>query len=159
MKNVEEQNIKKYCNFYVSDIHLSVVLLPYINREIDNNVEVTTIFEKLNKGNFEEVIKKINVNNKEKILNINWICNYTKEEVNKKIKEIISCGKKHTIIIGGGEDFILSINKIINYEINNSKNNIKIIDCYNIEEIKSNMENIVHKYNGILNTINSLKNV
>lgn len=157
MKNVDQQNIKKICNFYVSDIHLSVVLLPYINNEINNNVEVTTIFEKTNKENFEEVLNKINVNNKEKILNINWICNYTKEEINKKIKEIISCGKKHTIIIGGGEEFILLINKIINCEIINSKNHIKIIDCYNIEETKSNLNNIVCKYDGILNTMNSIK--
>ena len=72
MKYVGQQNIKKLCNFYVSDLHLSVMLLPYISKQINEDVEITTIFEKLDKENIEAVLEKLNVKNKEEILNINW---------------------------------------------------------------------------------------
>ena len=45
MEYVAQQNIKKLCNFYVSDLHLSVMLLPYLNKQINEDVEITTIFE------------------------------------------------------------------------------------------------------------------
>ena len=49
MEYVGHQNIKKLCNFYVSDLHLSVMLLPYLSKQINEDVEITTIFEKLEK--------------------------------------------------------------------------------------------------------------
>ena len=30
--------------------------------------------------------------------------------------------------------------------------NLKIIDCYNVEEVGNDMRNIVKKYDGVLNT-------
>ena len=158
MKSVEQQNIKKLCNFYVSDVHLSVMLLPYISKEINNDVEVTTIFEKTQKKDFEEILEKLNIKNKEQILNINWIGNCTEDEIEKNIKTSFKCGKRNTIIIGGGEKYISNINNLINNEL--SKNsNIKIIDCYNIEEIESNMKSIIKKYDGVINTLKCIKNV
>jgi hypothetical protein len=161
MKNVEQQSIKKICNFYVSDIHLSVMLLPYINNEINDDVEITTIFEKINKENFEMVLNKINTKNKEKILKINWIYNCTKEEIKNKINNLFFCGKKNTIIIGGGEKFISNINNIINEELKKvtSTNLIKIIDCYDIEKIENKMDNIIYKYDKILNTLNNSRKI
>ena len=88
MKYVGQHNIKRLCNFYVSDLHLSVMLLPYINKQINEDVEITTIFEKLEKENFEAVLDKLNVKNKEKILNINWfnVNKYTYEKIENKIE-------------------------------------------------------------------------
>ena len=65
MKSVEQQKIKKLCNFYVSEVHLSVMLLPYINNEINEDVEVTTVFEKLERKDFEKILDKLNIENKE----------------------------------------------------------------------------------------------
>ena len=45
MEYVVKRNIKRFCNFYVSDLHLSVMLLPYISKQINEDVEITTIFE------------------------------------------------------------------------------------------------------------------
>ena len=158
MKSVEQQNIKKLCNFYVSNVHLSVMLLPYISKEINNDVEVTTIFEKTEKKEFEEILEKLNIKNKKEILNINWIENCTEDEIEKNIKNRFKCGKKNTIIIGGGEKFISNINNLVNKKIENNSN-VKIIDCYNIEEIESNMKNIIKEYDGVINTLKCIENV
>ena len=92
MEYVGQRNIKKLCNFYVSDLHLSVMLLPYISKQINEDVEITTIFEKNEKQNIEVVLDKLNIKNKEKILDINWINskNYTSEEINHIIEETIN---------------------------------------------------------------------
>lgn len=160
MEYVGQQNIKKLCNFYVSDLHLSVMLLPYISKQINEDVEITTIFEKLEKQNIETVLDKLNVKNKEKILNINWFNSDkdTYEKIENTIEKSIKDNKKMTIIIGGNKKYILDTNKnIINYLKNNNNSNIKIINCYNIEEIGNDMKSIVKEYDGILNTSGEIK--
>ena len=157
MKNVEQQNIKKLCNFYVSDLHLSVMLLPYISRMINEDVEITTIFEKIEKEDFEKVLNKLNVKNKEKILNINWFNNKKTEE---KFKELLKeNNKKNILIIGGNEKYVKNKNekiiKIINEEKINVNNTI-IINCFNVEEMSTEMKDIIKKYDGVLNTSGEL---
>ena len=61
METVGESNIRKFCNFYVSDVHLSVMLLPYLSKQINEDVKITTIFEKLDKENIEKILDKLNV--------------------------------------------------------------------------------------------------
>ena len=159
MKNVEQLSIKKICNFYVSDIHLSVMLLPYINNEINEDVEVTTIFEKIKKDDFEEIINKLNIKNKKEILNIEWL-NYNNIEEKILNNTLINNSKKNTIIIGGNKNFISNINKkIIKYIENNCDNNneIKIIHCYNVEEVSNDMKTITKNYNEVLNTMEIIK--
>lgn len=156
MEYVGQQNIKTYCNFYASDLHLSVMLLPYLSKQINEDVEITTIFENVKKENIEEVLEKLNVKNKEKILNINWFnSNKDKnEEIEDTIKNNLQKKKQNVVIIGGNEDYINENNSMIFELLNNVKNinNIKVINCYNIEEIKSDMSEIVKQYDGILNT-------
>ena len=156
MEYVGQQNIKTYCNFYVSDLHLSVMLLPYLSKQINEDVEITTIFENVKKENIEEVLEKLNIKNKEKILNINWFnSNKDKnEEIEDTIKNNLQKKKQNVVIIGGNEDYINENNSMIFELLNNVENinNIKVINCYNIEEIKSDMSEIVKQYDGILNT-------
>ncbi len=156
MEYVGQQNIKTYCNFYVSDLHLSVMLLPYLSKQINEDVEITTIFENVKKEDIEEVLEKLNVKNKEKILNINWFnSNKDKnEEIEDTIKNNLQKKKQNVVIIGGNEDYINENNSMIFELLNNVENinNIKVINCYNIEEIKSDMSEIVKQYDGILNT-------
>jgi len=157
MEYVGQQNIKKLCNFYVSDLHLSVMLLPYLSKQINEDVEITTIFEKLEKENIETILDKLNVKNKEKILNINWFNSNkdTYEKIENTIDKNIKDNKKVTIIIGGNKNYILENNKnIINYleEKNINYENVKIINCFDVEEVGTNMKSIVKQYDGILNT-------
>lgn len=156
MEYVGHQNIKKLCNFYVSDLHLSVMLLPYLSKQINEDVEITTIFEKLDKENIEAVLEKLNVKNKEEILNINWFNSNkdTYEKIEDTIDKSINSNKKTTIIIGGNKNYISKNNETIMKYLNSKKNisNIKIIDCYNVEEVGMDMKSIVKKYDGLLNT-------
>lgn len=156
MEYVGHQNIKKLCNFYVSDLHLSVMLLPYLSKQINEDVEITTIFEKLDKENIEAVLEKLNVKNKEEILNINWFNSNkdTYEKIENTIDKSIKNNKKTTIIIGGNKNYISENNETIMKYLNSKKNisNIKIIDCYNVEEVGMDMKSIVKKYDGLLNT-------
>ena len=39
---VENNKIEKLCCFYVSDFHLEMILLPYINKKIEENIIIKT---------------------------------------------------------------------------------------------------------------------
>lgn len=160
MEYVGQQNIKKLCNFYVSDLHLSVMLLPYLSRQINEDVEITTIFEKIEKENIGEILDKLNIKNKEKILNINWF-NSNKdanEKINNAIKKDIKENKDLIIIIGGNKNYVAEnhkkITKLINDFEDTKKFNsaVKIIDCYNADEVGIDMRSIVREHDGLLNT-------
>lgn len=156
MEYVGQQNIKKLCNFYVSELHLSVMLLPYISKQINEDVEITTIFEKLERENIEKILEKLNVKNKEEILNINWFNSNkdTYEKIENTIDKSINENKKVTIIIGGNKKYITENNQNLlkHLEERNAMQNVKIIDCYNIEEVGLEMSSIAKQYDGVLNT-------
>lgn len=71
MKN-ENNNIKKLCSFYVSDWHLATMLLPYINRQVDENAKVITILEHDIQENIKTLVQKLNLKNEKEILEIRW---------------------------------------------------------------------------------------
>ena len=153
MEYVGHKDIKKLCNFYVSDLHLSVMLIPYLSKQVNEDVEITTIFENINKENIEEVLEKLNIKNKEKILKINWSNNDTKDNINKMLDNNIKGNKKNTIIIGGRKNFIEKYNnKIKDYLKSKGNYNVKIINCYNVNEVGKDMKSIIKGYDGILNT-------
>lgn len=135
---VENNKIEKICCFYVSDFHLEMILVPYINAHINENIVIIT------ENDFNEtvgiLVSKMNLKkeNKEKILNLGW--NGKKEN---DIKD------KSIIIIIGNKKYIENKNDEIR-ERNNG--DITIIDCYNFEDIKQNMDNIINDYSKNLNT-------
>ena len=71
MKN-ENKNIEKLCGFYVSDWHLATMLLPYINRQVDENAKVITILEHDIQENIKTLVQKLNLKNEKEILEIRW---------------------------------------------------------------------------------------
>ena len=107
----------------------------------ENDLE-DTIKTLLSKMNFKE-------ERKEKILSINWKNDdFTKF---KEIKKDVENQNKVTIFIKGKENYIRNVNKNIeNWVKNNS--NIKVVDCYDIEEIGSNMDEVMASYKRILST-------
>lgn len=149
-------DIKKLCCLYVSDWHLSVMLLPYINKQINEDVGITTIFKNDVEKNIKILIEKLNLKNSQKILDIEYknreIINY------KKIENILNkCIHKKEIIIitnGNKEDIEQTNNYIEEYlnknEIINKK--IKIINCFEVSNIEPNIEELMLKYKTVLNT-------
>lgn len=134
---VQNKRLEKTCCFYVSEFHLEMILVPYINEKINENITILT--EKNLKETLEILISKMNLKeeNKEKILKLGW----TGE---KEIKE------NSNIIVIGSKNFIENKNK----EIEN-KNAISVLDCYEFEEIKNEINNVVEKYKNTLNTLGS----
>ena len=141
-----ENKVEKLCCFYVSDFHLEMILLPYINKKLDENIIIKT--EKNLRDTVETLVSKMNLNeeNKDKILNLGW-----NEKEYKKLED------KSNIIIIGNKRYIEDVNMQIKEK---NINNATIIDCYAFEDVKDKMENIIEKYSQNLNTtgLNNIKN-
>ena len=58
-----KNNIEKICSFYVSDWHLVTMLLPYINKQINEKVNIITVLEKDIQENIITILNKLNLNN------------------------------------------------------------------------------------------------
>ena len=132
---VQSERIEKKCCFYVSEFHLEMILVPYINEKIEENITILT--EKKLRETLDILISKMNLKeeNKQKILQLGW-------DGEKEIKE------DSNIIIIGSKKYIKNKNE----EIKN-KNAISILDCYNFEEEKNDIDNIVKEYKNTLNTL------
>ena len=57
---LEEKKVKNICNFYVSEYHLEIMLLPYISKKIDNEENITIITEIDLESTLNVVIERIN---------------------------------------------------------------------------------------------------
>ena len=138
---LEEKKVKNICNFYVSEYHLEIMLLPYISKKIDNEENITIITEIDLESTLNVVIERINLDKdkKEKIKKIGWNI--------QNIENIIS--NTNVILIGS--------KKFINEKVFELKErqveNLEMIACYNYNEVKNDMKEIVSKYDGMLNTL------
>ena len=142
MVNINK-NIKKVCSFYVSDWHLTTMLLPHINEKINEEVKITTILENDLKENMETLLSKLKLKNKDKILNIDW--NSTKE-ISKKI---VGIHDNEEVIINGTEEFINKVHKELQ---NENLEGITVIDCYDFNEYKNHIKDILKEHETVLNT-------
>jgi hypothetical protein len=154
-----KQTVEKICSFYVSDWHLVTMLLPYINKEINEKANIITILEKDIDKNVETLINKLNLKNREKILNLNWKkTNGIKySEVKKNINKEILEDKLNIIFINGKKSYMDIVNKNIDKLLSeNSKKykeiNIKIINCFEVGDFNMNILDILSEHSKILNT-------
>ncbi len=141
---------EKVCTFYVSDYHFEMISLPYIDKNLskkdiiiltENNLE-KTIETLISRMNFKE-------DKKRKIFQIDWKNNDM--EKFKKIKEDADNNKEMIIFIKGKENYIKNINKNIE-KWTEKTDNVKIIDCYDMEEISGKMNEIMDNYKILLST-------
>ena len=94
----------------------------------------------------ETLLRKLNLENKEKILNIGWNKNNLSiNEINKAVE------KSDCIIVAGTVEYIkrahLEIEKLLD-----ENTNITIIDCYDINECESEIKRILNEHEKVLNT-------
>ncbi len=138
VENVEAQ---RYCSLYVNDMHLIVMLIPYIERELEKKEKIITILENDLDSEIDTIVKKVNLGRekKNKIKRINWKKNLLSKE---QIGEI----KGETILIKGSYEFIQSVNEVLKTEDN------RVIDCYDIDTFEQNSRTILEQHNAILNT-------
>ena len=149
--NKNQKTKEKTCAFYASDYHFEMISLPYINKKLDESKEVIVLTENNLKETIKTLVSKINLNEDKKvaILKIDWENN----DLNKfkKINEDIKSKKDMVIFVKGKENYIKNINENIEKWTEKSKN-VEIIDCYDMEEISQDMDNIMNQYKFTLKT-------
>lgn len=142
---VSEKNL---CTFYASDYHLEMIMLPYINRNLEKNKNVYVFTQNNLEPTINTVIDRVNIENKtkEKMLNINW-----KIDDKGKYERLIEDRSETIIFIKGNEEYIEKVNK--NLEQIREYKKMEVVDCYDISEVENKINNIVDNHKTILTTI------
>ena len=113
----KSNSIKKVCGFYVSSVHLVTMLLPYLNKQIEEQIEVIPFLEFDLRKNVETILSKIVLNekNKEQILDINWKNTKVQKFTNieSTIKEKLKNEKEAIILVSGSKKYIKIVNEMI----------------------------------------------
>lgn len=135
--------IENVCNFYASKYHLSVVLYEYVRK--NNRKEIITFFE----DGIEEEMKIIEKRAKHAIKHkINFGSN--KDIENTLINE----NKNLIFILRGSNLYLKEANTYIKEELKTMKNvKAKIINCYDFEQQRTFMKEIIKGSDKILYTI------
>ena len=156
-----KENNLKICSFYVSDWHLTAMLLPYIEEAADRSEHLNTILEKNILYNMKEILTRIKISERkrEEIIKIGWESNnFIKyNDIKKYMEKITKEENKITIIVEGSKDRIEYINKNIEKWMKKSekklkKKDIRIINCYEVTEFNQDLNEILDKHDKILNT-------
>lgn len=156
---LERVTLKKTCSFYISDFHLSTLLLPYITNKIKNNIQIETFLEESINENIKKVVRGINIEEyvKKEILKINW----KKSELtncSNILRNIEIDNMDINIIVSGSKEYIKTVNESIEkfIEIFNIKGlkykiTITINNCYPVKEVL-NIREILDQHDLLLNT-------
>lgn len=98
---VKDKKIEKVYSSYVSEYHLEMILVPFINSKIEEKENVVIETEYDMNETLNTLLSKLNLKeeNKEKILRLGW---------NKKENNIES---KDNVIIIGNKDYIENTNR------------------------------------------------
>ena len=164
----KSNSIKKVCGFYVSSIHLITMLLPYLNKQIEEQIEVIPFLEFDLRKKVETILSKIVLNekNKEQILDINWKNTKVQKFTNieSTIKEKLKNEKEAIILVSGSKKYIKIVNEMIERYFNKYRNNkkyITVINCFEVEEFDDDIRDILYEHEYIINTsgINKIEDV
>lgn len=134
--------IENICNFYASKYHLSVVLYEYLRK--NTRKEVITFFE----DGINEEMKMIESRAKHKIKNkINFASNNNIQDT------YIKQSKNLVFILKGSNLYLKEANSYIKEELKYMKNvKAKIINCYDFEQQRNFMKDIIKGSDKILYT-------
>ena len=136
---VKDKKIEKVYSSYVSEYHLEMILVPFINSKIEEKENVVIETEYDMNETLNTLLSKLNLKeeNKEKILRLGW---------NKKENNIKS---KDNVIRIRNKDYIENTNRRI---MQKNIEDLTIVDCYKFEDICNNMSEVADKYDFNLNT-------
>ncbi len=134
-------NKKKLCCFYVNDIHLITMLLPYINERINEGTEVITMMETDMSKSAKKVIEEIQGKKSKSLLEIDW--------ESKSLSYLYECDiKDKLILISGTEEFIKETNKIVA----NRNESCMILNCFEIIQGSEKLQEILDAHDKVVNT-------
>lgn len=155
---LSKNNIERLCSFYVNDWHLVTMLLPYINKQINEKANIITILGNNIEQNVKTLISKLNLKNEQEILKLDWsaLKELKEEDITGKLKSLKENNIKNVVFISGNKTYIDIINQNVEKYMKEEKNvqdiNIKIIDCYEVGEFNINMKAILEEHDKMLNT-------
>lgn len=159
MKN-EIKTTNKICSFYVNDWHLSTMILPHINKSLEEKTKILTLLEKGIENNINELMSKMNLKQETRynIAKINWTTNhiYKYSQIEKTIQKEIKENEKVEIFIKGSNEYIETMNKIVSKVINKNQRKLKqkqvsTINCYEVTQFKE-ITTILDQHDLVLNT-------
>lgn len=134
-------NKKRLCCFYVNDIHLITMLLPYINERINETTEVITIFETDISESANKVIERIQGKKSKELLNIDW--------KNKSLNYLQKADlKSKLVLINGTREFVEKANNIIDKKLESCT----ILNCFEVVKGKDELQEILDKHDKVVNT-------
>ena len=144
------ENKENMCAFYASDYHFEMMILPYLDKKIEENNNIVIFTENNLKDTINVLVSKTNLKEekKEKILNLDWKNNDLKKFEN--LKEYEKSPKDTCVFIKGTENYIKNVRNNIN--TNSKENKLNIIDCYFVDDIDGNINKVAKNYKNILNT-------
>lgn len=147
---------EKICSFYVSDYHFEMIALPCMCKSLEENKDVVILTENNLNDTIKTLLSKMNfkVDKKETILNLDWDNN----DLNKfkRIKSNIENNQDMVIFIKGKENYIKNANQNLEKWISKTEN-LKVIDCYDIEEVTDRANDIISSYDKILRTAGEIE--
>ena len=129
------------CGFYISEPHLTSMLLPYIYKKLKEGKKIETFFEE----NLEDIFENINMKNtfnREVFKDIDWK-KLKQEELSKKFEE-----NKDIIVVAGKSGFINNINRLVL----NFHTNFTLVNCFNMKDLNNNISEIIEGYSKVLYT-------
>ena len=151
-----EKTKEKTCVFFASDYHFEMVTLPFIEENLRNNKKIIVLTENDLEDTIKNLISKVNLKKekKEKIFEIDWKNNDLKKF--KEIKKEVENKEDLIIFIKGKENYIKNVNENIE-KWTNKIDTVKIIDCYDVEEIREHFADVVNNYENVLSTTGERK--
>lgn len=151
-----EKTKEKTCVFFASDYHFEMITLPFIEENLRNNKKIIVLTENDLEDTIKNLISKVNLKEekKKKIFKIDWKNNDLKKF--KEIKKEVENKEDLIIFIKGKENYIKNVNENIE-KWTNKIDTVKIIDCYDVEEIREHFADVVNNYENVLSTTGERK--
>ncbi|MBQ3407824.1 MAG: hypothetical protein IJH12_01290 [Clostridia bacterium] len=131
---------KTYC-LYASDWHLTIMLLPFINKNLDENSKIYMKFENSIEDKVRLLTNKMEIKNKDEIKEMKWNAEISDEDYSRN---------KKIYIVSGSNEYITEMNRKIEQYYGKRNDEVKIINCLDVLENRKAIKKF--KYNNILTT-------
>ena len=144
---MQESQMIKACNFYVSEWHLFAALLPYVRDELKKNHKVLIISQdNLEKG-IRHLVEKLNLkfDNKNGINDVVWLNEDFVLELREEITPV-------NIVVQGTTNFINEMNMYLEKNLKPLYRQVTIINCYEIYDTNEILYNILDEHDFVFNT-------
>ena len=134
---------KTYC-LYASDWHLTIMLLPFISRKLQEKDRIFMKFENSIEEKMKQLTSKLGFKNKDEINDIRW---------GMEINDDDESDNEKLYIVAGSKEYMEEMNRKIAEYYNDKDTKVKVINCFNIVNDTDNCDAIGNgEYHSVLTT-------